>query len=145
MKILISIISVVTLFVASCKQEVKDNDAAPVPPAAEAPKAITTIQWVDSVKMIGKVSEGEKVEIAYRFINTGSNPLIIENVVPTCGCTVAEKPLEPIAPGKEGVIKASFDSQGRTGVNHKSITVYANTKEMIHPLVFEVEVIPNNK
>lgn len=145
MKLLISIISVVTLSVASCKQEVKDNDAAPVPAAVEAPKAITTIQWVDSVKMIGKVSEGEKVEIAYRFINTGNNPLIIENVVPTCGCTVAEKPLEPIAPGKEGLIKASFDSQGRTGVNHKSITVYANTKEMIHPLVFEVEVIPNNK
>jgi hypothetical protein len=145
MKILISIICFVSLFVASCNQDVKKTEVTPVPSAVEVPKAITTIQWVDSVKVIGKVSEGEKVEITYRFINIGDNPLVIENVVPTCGCTVAEKPQEPIAPGKEGLIKASFDSQGRTGANHKSITVYANTKEMIHPLVFEVEVIPNNK
>jgi hypothetical protein len=30
-------------------------------------------------------------------------------------------------PGKEGVIKASFNSEGRIGINHKKIYVYANT------------------
>ena len=144
MKVITAVICI-ALGAYACKQDVKGNAANTEPTAVEAPKAITTIQWVDSVKMIGKISEGEKVELAYRFINTGDNPLVIENVVPTCGCTVAEKPEAPVAPGKEGIIKASFDSKVRTGMNHKSITVYANTKEMIHPLVFEVEVIPNNK
>jgi len=109
--------------------------------AAETPKILTTIQWLDSAKQIGKVTEGEKVEIAYRFVNTGNQPLVIENVIATCGCTVAEKPAEPVAPGKEGTIKAIFDSHGRTGTQQKSLTVYANTEAMIHPLVFNVEVV----
>ena len=57
-----------------------------------------------------------------------------------CGCTVAEKPEQPIAPGKEGVIRASFDSRGRPGPNHKTLTVYANTSEQIHTLIFDVDV-----
>jgi Protein of unknown function (DUF1573) len=110
-------------------------------PATSNQNPVTSIQWLDSVKNIGKISEGEKVEIAYRFINTGNNPLVISNVVASCGCTVAEKPQEPIAPGKEGIIRASFDSKGKTGTNHKTITVYANTVEATYPLAFDVEVM----
>lgn len=112
--------------------------------AGTAVNPVTTIQWVDSVKNIGKVSEGEKVEIAFKFINTGSHPLVINNVVASCGCTIAEKPEAPVAPGKEGYIKASFDSKGRIGSNHKTLTVYANTAEATYPLVFDVEVMAKN-
>jgi hypothetical protein len=31
-------------------------------------------------------------------------------------------------PGKEGIIKASFNSEGRVGINHKKIYVIANTQ-----------------
>jgi hypothetical protein len=55
--------------------------------------------------------------------------LIIADVRPGCGCTDPEKPEEPIAPGKEGVIKAKFKSKGQhIGENRKYITVTANTK-----------------
>lgn len=101
---------------------------------------VTTIQWLDSTKNLGKITEGEKIEIAFRFVNTGNEPLVIENVVPTCGCTVAEKPA-PVLPGKEGYIKAVFDSHGRSGTQHKSLTVYANTAAMIYPLTFDVDVV----
>ena len=121
------------------------NGPADTPVVAEIPKTLTTIQWLDSVKQIGKVAEGEKLELTYRFVNTGEHPLIIENVVPTCGCTIAEKPAEPVAPGKQGTIKAVFDSHGRTGTQQKSLTVYANTEVMIHPLVFNVEVVARQK
>lgn len=107
--------------------------------ATEA-KKVTTIQWLDSTKNLGKITEGEKIEIAFKFVNTGNEPLVIENVVPTCGCTVAEKPA-PVLPGKEGYIKAVFDSHGRSGTQHKSLTVYANTDAMIYPLTFDVDVI----
>jgi len=54
---------------------------------------------------------------------------------------VAEQPEAPISPGKEGVIKASFNSEGRVGPNHKTLYVYANTKgSRSHELRFEVEV-----
>src|SRR5690606_3303609 len=35
----------------------------------------------------GEIKEGEKVEHEFRFINTGSSPLIISNVQASCGCT----------------------------------------------------------
>lgn len=111
-------------------------------PAVEAVKLppVTTVQWVDSIRDMGIVKEGEKIEIPFRFRNTGTEQLVISKVDVACGCTVAEKPEQPIAPGKEGVIRASFDSRGRPGPNHKTLTVYANTSEQIHTLIFDVDV-----
>jgi len=101
----------------------------------------TTIQWLDSAKNFGKIEEGQKLDVAFRFRNTGDKPLVIARVQPSCGCTVAEQSTEPIAPGSEGQIKASFNSQGRTGVNHKTLFVYANTKgSQEHAVHFQVEV-----
>ena len=89
----------------------------------------TTITWLDSTnRNYGNIPEGKKLEVAYRFLNSGNKPLIIARVQPSCGCTVAEQPEEPIQPGKEGVIKASFNSEGRTGINNKTIFVVANTR-----------------
>lgn len=102
----------------------------------------TSLQWLDSTSLnLGKVKEGKQVEVSYRFKNTGDKPLVIVNVTASCGCTVPEKPEQPIAPGQEGVIKAKFDSQGRKGVNDKHISVDANTKpSRSHTLSFQVEV-----
>ena len=89
----------------------------------------TKITWLDSTtRDYGTIPEGQKLEIAYRFLNSGDKPLIIARVQPSCGCTVAEQPDEPILPGKEGIIKASFNSEGRVGINHKKLYVFANTK-----------------
>jgi hypothetical protein len=89
----------------------------------------TTISWLDSTyRNFGAIPEGRKLEVSFRFLNSGTKPLVIEQVRPSCGCTVAEQPAEPILPGKEGVIKAVFNSEGRLGVNNKSIYIMANTK-----------------
>jgi len=89
----------------------------------------TKITWLDSTtRDYGIIPEGQKLEVAYRFLNSGDKPLIIARVQPSCGCTVAEQPDEPILPGKEGIIKASFNSEGRVGINHKKLYVFANTK-----------------
>jgi len=101
----------------------------------------TTIQWLDSTfKDLGKVKEGQMVEVTYRYKNTGNKSLIIANVSAQCGCTVPEKPEEPIAPGKEGVIKAKFDSKSRKGENRKDVYVTANTIPQNQTLTFRVEV-----
>ncbi|MBS1917290.1 MAG: DUF1573 domain-containing protein [Bacteroidetes bacterium] len=102
----------------------------------------TTIEWLDSTsKNFGKIPEGQKLDVAFHFKNSGTKPLIITRVQPSCGCTIAEQPQEPIAPGAEGVIRASFNSEGRTGVNHKTLFVFANTKGTQESQVqFTVEV-----
>lgn len=112
-------------------------------PTAEDVKNQTTIQWIDSVKTVGKIKNGEKVQISFRFKNTGDKQLVITSVIVSCGCTVAEKPEQPIAPGEEGVIKAEFNSAGRLGTNHKTITVQSNTPGGISTLNFDVEVVDN--
>ena len=102
---------------------------------------LTTIQWIDSIKNLGRINEGQKLEIAFRFKNTGDKPLIIQSVRPGCGCTVADYPKQPIAPGGEGEITVSFDSHGRENLQRKEIAVTANTKgSPYHTLLFEVDV-----
>ena len=103
----------------------------------------TTIQWPDSTfRDFGKVKEGEVLEVSFRFINTGNKNLVISEVRPGCGCTDGQKPDEPIAPGKEGVIKAKYKSQGQhIGQVTKNITVTANTKPSpTTVLYFQAEV-----
>jgi hypothetical protein len=102
----------------------------------------TTIQWIDSTfKDLGKLKEGQVVEVTYRFKNSGTKPLIITNVSASCGCTVPEKPEKPFAPGEEGVIKAKFDSRGRgKGEARKTVFVDANTSPDKHQLNFKVEI-----
>lgn len=103
----------------------------------------TTIQWLDSTyRDLGKVKEGQVVEVSFRFKNTGTKNLVIANVSASCGCTVPEKPEKPFAPGEEGVIKAKFDSKGRPhGETRKEVFVTANTSpENLTPLSFRVEI-----
>ncbi|MER3498133.1 MAG: DUF1573 domain-containing protein [Chitinophagaceae bacterium] len=101
----------------------------------------TTIQWLDDSLNLGTVQEGAQVDVSFRFKNTGDKPLIISNVSAGCGCTVPETPKKPFQPGEEGMIQAKFNSEGRVGVNHKTVTVIANTKGTTsHILSFEVKV-----
>jgi hypothetical protein len=75
-------------------------------------------------------------------MNSGSKPLVISKVQPSCGCTVVDQSGEPVAPGKEGMIRAVFNSEGRVGVNHKTLYVIANTKGAEDTqLQFTVEVV----
>ncbi len=103
----------------------------------------TSLQWIDSTSQeLGTVKEGKVVEVTYKFKNTGSKPLVIASVSASCGCTVPEKPEQPIMPGEEGVIKATFDSKDRVGTANKSVYVTANTSPSTsHELKFHVEVI----
>jgi Protein of unknown function (DUF1573) len=129
-----------------CNSTDKKSGLTPKMPAlSSAPMdstKFTTIEWLDSAnKDFGKIAEGQKLEVSFRFKNSGDKPLIIQRVQPSCGCTVAEQPNEPILPGAEGVIKASFNSENHVGQNHKSLYVFANTKiTQSHELHFQVEV-----
>lgn len=141
MKILFSIL--LFFILAACDNP--DADGSKLSTQTENPASadqLTTIQWIDSVKNLGRINEGQKLEIVFRFKNTGDKQLIIQAVQPSCGCTVADYPKEPIAPGKEAEITGSFDSKGRDGLQRKEITVIANTKGSTHHIVrFEVEVV----
>jgi len=133
------ILFLLIVFAAGCKQ--KDAGKTSSLSFSGDSTQFTSIEWQQQTIDFGKIIEGKKLEVVYHFKNTGTKPLIISKVEPGCGCTVAETPTEPIAPGKEGLIKGYFDSTDRVGTQHKSIYVTANTKgSQYHELVFTVEV-----
>ncbi len=101
----------------------------------------TTIQWIDStMKNVGKLTPDQKIEISFRFKNTGAKNLIFDNVSAPCGCTIPEKPDKPFAPGEEGMIKATYNGSGH-GTITKMIYVKANTRPSTdHTLTFTGEV-----
>lgn len=91
-----------------------------------ARKDSTSVQLIDSIYNFGQVVDGEKVEYNFRFKNTGDKPLVVENTSASCGCTVPERPEQPIPPGQIGFIKVVFDSKGRPGTASKDISVTSN-------------------
>lgn len=105
----------------------------------------TTVQIIDSVFDFGKVAEGEVVEFSYRFKNTGKEPLIVANAAASCGCTVPEKPEAPIKPGETGFIKVKFNSEGRVGMAHKTVTVTSNAQPAFPELLLKGEVLAKDK
>lgn len=75
----------------------------------------------------GKISEAKgPVTHVFNFTNTGAEPLIIQDVTATCGCTTPEWSREPVVPGGKGFIKATFNPTGRPGLFTKTITITSN-------------------
>ncbi|MEY2670321.1 MAG: hypothetical protein RLZZ577_637 [Bacteroidota bacterium] len=73
----------------------------------------------------GRVTKGSDSGIrVFEFTNTGNAPLVITNVLSTCGCTVPTKPEAPIMPGKKGKIEVKYNMA--TGPIRKTITVESN-------------------
>ncbi len=126
MKKLILPFLLLNILITSC--DIRKHDNAQKVSATEKKeiKDPTTVEIIDTTFDFGKVNEGEIVEYNYRFKNTGTKPLVIEEATASCGCTVPEKPDHPIAPGELGFIKVKFNSDHRPGEAHKSVTITSN-------------------
>lgn len=83
--------------------------------AAQAQKQTgAELKWENSNHNFGEVALGDKVEHTYKFTNTGNEPLIIINVVPSCGCTLPKSwPRDPIMPGDTGELVIAFNSAAK--------------------------------
>ncbi|MEK6783237.1 MAG: DUF1573 domain-containing protein [Bacteroidota bacterium] len=85
------------------------------------------VAWEKSTHDFGDMAQGDKVEHAFKFTNTGNEPLVITNVEVTCGCTLPKSwPRDPIMPGNNGEIVVAFNSAGKIGKQNKVVTVVSN-------------------
>jgi hypothetical protein len=102
----------------------------------------TSILWIDSTtRDLGKLQKDQPIEITYRFKNSGTKVLVIEDVTAQCGCTIPEKPTQPFGPGEEGIIKAKFNGNA-SGTISKQVYVKANTNPTKdHILTFTGEMV----
>jgi len=91
----------------------------------------TEIKFKETDFSYGIIPINSKVHHYYVFTNTGTKPLTISNVAPSCGCTVPKYPTKPILPGESDSIMLEFNSENFSGEIHKSATLTANIKEPI--------------
>ena len=89
----------------------------------------------------GKIVEGEKVAHIFAFENKGPGSLVIESASTTCGCTVPNYNRSPIPAGKGGNLEVVFDSQGRSGIQTKTISVRSNSKTEVVILKITADVV----
>jgi len=67
------------------------------------------------------------VSCVFSFTNVGEQPLVVNQAVASCGCTVPEYTKTPIQPGEKGEIKVTYKGTGKfPGHFKKSITVRTN-------------------
>ena len=92
------------------------------------------IKFDKTVHNFGTFSEKTPVQTAvFAFTNIGKAPLIINQAIASCGCTLPSYTKEPIMPGEKGTVKVTYNGKGKfPGHFKKSITIRTNGKvEMV--------------
>lgn len=114
--------------------------------SAAAPKEKGEMKFEETVHDFGAVKEnGGPVSVEFPFTNTGKANLVIYEAKAECGCTTPEYPKAPIAPGKSGKIKVTYNPLGRPGAFDKVVTVKTNGKPGKVRLKIRGTVTPKSK
>lgn len=122
--------------------------AHPAQPTGENKTQSTTltvenIVFDNEVHDFGTIPEGPNADYEFTFKNTGKEPINLQTVNASCGCTTPSWSKEPVLPGKTGSIKASYATQGRPGGFTKSITVVSNAGTKVLTIKGTVEPAPS--
>ena len=86
------------------------------------------IKFEKVVHDFGTFEETSPVQKAtFTFTNVGNKPLVINQAIASCGCTVPSYTKQPIAPGQKGQISVTYNGRGMfPGHFKKSITIRTN-------------------
>ena len=88
--------------------------------------ATEILQLKESTYNFGKIPQGRPVTHEFEVMNTGKDPIVIDEVQASCGCTTPEWSRDPIAPGGVAKIKVGYNAAAE-GAFSKTVTVVYNT------------------
>ncbi|MGI6718105.1 MAG: DUF1573 domain-containing protein [Bacteroidales bacterium] len=83
----------------------------------------------------GTIPEKSDGKCIFVLTNTGKEPLILNNIRSTCGCTVPKWEKAPILPGQSTEIEVKY-ATNRIGKINKSVTVTSNAENS--PIVLKI-------
>ena len=98
------------------------------PGVAAEQKAAHPLVW-DALEITHVAKPGdEAADFTFAVTNKSDKRVEIQELRPSCGCTVAEMPSQPgvLEPGARGSFRATADFKGKFGVFVKSIHVVSN-------------------
>lgn len=85
----------------------------------------TEVSVNNNVISLGTFYWKEEQTVSFTLKNTGKNPLVIEDVTTSCGCTSVEYSKEPVRAGKDVSLYITYKADYPEHFN-KMITVYCN-------------------
>jgi hypothetical protein len=88
----------------------------------------SSVKWEKESIDLGEIPSGKPVTIEFVFTNTSKDPVIVTDVRPSCGCTVADYPKEAVLAGRSATIKATYNAAAR-GAFNKNLTVMIQNEE----------------
>ena len=106
--------------------------------ADEAPKDGPVIKFEEETIDYGTIKRYADGHREFKFTNTGTEPLSINNCAGTCGCTVPACPKEPVLPGESGSIKVKYATD-RIGQFNKGVKVYSNATPADQPIMVYIK------
>lgn len=93
---------------------------------AHVPFAITppevAVQWETTEHDFGTVQHQVPQSAEFTFTNHSSEAVFITKAAGSCGCTVAEYTEEAIAPGDQGIVRATYNAT-QLGAFNKTVSV----------------------
>lgn len=101
--------------------------------------AIGEFQFEKESHDYGNIPQNKPASYDFKFSNTGDAPIIISEVKPSCGCSVAEFTKTPIKPGESGTITVTYNAAAK-GPFTKQFTVKSNTKTPVKTLTVKGNV-----
>ncbi|MDR0412442.1 MAG: DUF1573 domain-containing protein [Dysgonamonadaceae bacterium] len=75
----------------------------------------------------GEIQQGVPQKAVFEFTNTGTDPVSIQNVQPSCNCTTPEWTKEPVEAGQKGSVQVTFSAE-KAGAFNKSLKVIVSGK-----------------
>ncbi|EFK58072.1 DUF1573 domain-containing protein [Sphingobacterium spiritivorum] len=89
----------------------------------------------------GRIKNGDTVQHTFNYVNIGSEPLIIQDISTSCGCTLAEWTKIPVKTGSNGFITIKFSKTHDPGIHSKSVIIKANTEDTYTVLKIMADVL----
>jgi hypothetical protein len=93
----------------------------------------------------GEASPGSSVSYDFVVFNDGQAPLLISDVVPGCGCSVASFP-DKVAPGESGVVTLTVDlykEWAGHNVNKAAVILSNDPASPATRITMRAKVLPN--
>ena len=91
----------------------------------DVPEHGAKIRFEEMEHQYGTIQKGGNGDCEFKFWNDGNEPLILQNVKASCGCTTPSYTQKPVMPGQSGVIKVHYNTNNVGGFS-KTVTVTSN-------------------
>jgi Protein of unknown function (DUF1573) len=83
-------------------------------------------KFEEEVHDFGIIKQGADATCQFKFINVGSEALVISDCKGSCSCTIPSFKSDPVLPGAEGIITVKFDTKDKDGDFTKTVYIQSN-------------------